>query len=59
MRIRLAVAALRNSVCINVQANMAAEARPINMGILLTNGKLPSIHSETVPTSHRSHLCRT
>ena len=30
---------------------MAAWARWINMGILFTNGKLPSIHSESVPRS--------
>ena len=33
MRVRLAIAALVNSVFINVQANMAAAARRINMGI--------------------------
>ena len=49
MRVRLAVAALVNSVFTYVQANMAAEARWINMGILFTNRKLPSIHSESVP----------
>ena len=30
---------------------MAAGARPINMGMLITNRKLPSIHSELVPRS--------
>ena len=49
MRVRLAVATLINSVFINVQANMAAGALPINMGILFTNRKLSSIHSESVP----------
>ena len=30
---------------------MAVGARRINMGILFTNRKLPSIHSESVPRS--------
>ena len=30
---------------------MAAGARRINIGILFTNRKLPSIHSESVPRS--------
>ena len=47
----VAVAALANSVFINVQTNMAAGARLINMGIFFTNRKLPSIHSESVPRS--------
>ena len=51
MRVRLAVAALVNSVFINVQANMAAGASRINMDMLFTNRKLPSIHSESVATS--------
>ena len=34
---RLAVAALVNSVFINVQSNMAARARRINMGMLFSN----------------------
>ena len=51
MRIRLAAAELVNSVFINVRANMAAGARRINMGILFTNRKLPTIQSESVPRS--------
>ena len=47
----LAVAALVNSVFILVQANMAAGTRRINMGILLTNRKLPSIYFESVRRS--------
>ena len=47
----LEIAALVKIVFINVQANMAAGARPINMNILFTNHKLPSIHSESVPRS--------
>ena len=43
----LAVAALVTSVFINMQANMPAGARQVNMGILFTNHKLPSIHSES------------
>ena len=49
MWVRLAAAALVNSVFINVQANLAAEARRINMGILFTNRRLPSIHYERTP----------
>ena len=49
MRIQLAVAVHVYSVFINVQANMAADSRRINMGTLFTNSKLPSIHSESVP----------
>ena len=45
----LAVAPVVNSVFINVKANMTAQARRIKMGILFTNRKLPSIHSESVP----------
>ena len=48
---RLAVAALVNSVFINVQADMAAGARRINICIFFTNHKLPSLHSESVPRS--------
>ena len=51
MTVRLAVAALVNGVFIKVQANMAARARRINMGILFTNRKLHSIHSESLPRS--------
>ena len=53
MRVRLSVAALVNSVYINLQTNtcMAAGARRINMGILFTNRKLSSFHSELVPKS--------
>ena len=51
IRVLLAVAAHVNSVVINAQANMAAGARRINMGILFTNRKLPSIHSESAPRS--------
>ena len=36
-----AVAVLVNSAFINMQANMAAEARCINMGILFTNANYP------------------
>ena len=36
-----AVAVLVNSVFINVQANIAAEARRINIGILFTNANYP------------------
>ena len=35
------VAVLVNSVFINVQANIAAEARRINIGILFTNANYP------------------
>ena len=51
MRVRLVLAELVNIciVFINVQANMAAGTRLINMGILSTNHKLPSIHFESVP----------
>ena len=51
MRVRLAVAALANNVFINMQANMAAGARQINMAILFTNRILYSIHSELAPRS--------
>ena len=51
MKVRLAVAALVNSVFKNLQANMTAGVRQINMGILLTNRKLHSIHPESVPRS--------
>ena len=59
MRVRLAVAALGNSVLINVQANLVAWARQINMGILITNRELPSIHSESVPRSRSKCSTRT
>ena len=42
---RLAVAERVNSVVINVQRNMVAGTRQINMGIFLTNPKLPPIQS--------------
>ena len=51
MMVRLAVAALVNSVFINVQAETAAGTRRINMGILFTNLKLLSIHSALVSRS--------
>ena len=51
MMVQLAVAELVKSVYINVQANMAAGVHRIDMGILFTNGKLPSIHSESVTGS--------
>ena len=51
MRVRFALAALVNSVPMKVRANIAAVARRINLGILLTNHTLPSIHSELVPKS--------
>ena len=38
-----------HSVFINVQENMAAGARRINMELLFSNLKLLSIHSESVP----------
>ena len=49
MRDLLVVAALVNSVFINGQGNMVAESRRINICILLTNHKLLSIDSESVP----------
>ena len=53
MRVRLAIAAFVNSVFIrmHMQANMAAGACRINMSILFTNKKLPSLHSESIPRS--------
>ena len=51
IRVRLAVAVLINSVIINVKANIAAGTLRINMDILFTNRKLPSIHSESVSKS--------
>ena len=51
MRVRLGVAALVNSIFINLQANMATAARRRNNGIFLTNRKLPPIHSELIPRS--------
>ena len=51
MEVRLAVAALVKTVCINIQANMAKGACRINMGIPFTNRKLPSIQYESVPRS--------
>ena len=56
MRVRLAVAAVQNNVFKNVQTNMAAGARQINMGIIFTSRKLTSIQSESVPRS-RSTFC--
>ena len=51
MKVRLAVAALVKSVFINVEANMAAGACRIYVGILFDKRKLPSIHSESGPRS--------
>ena len=48
MMVRLALAALVNSVFINAQANVARGACRINRDIVFTNRKLPSIHSELV-----------
>ena len=54
MRVRLAVAALVNNVCTNVQTNMAAwgggEAA-LTWAYFLTNHKLSSIHSGSVQRS--------
>ena len=58
MRVRLSEAGLVNSLFINVQANMAAGGRRINISILFPNRKLPSIHSESVPRN-RSKAART
>ena len=51
MRVRLAVAALVNSVYINVQANMAAGGGAPNKhdNTFLTNRKLTSNYSESLP----------
>ena len=49
MKIRLGIAALVNSVFINVQINMAAEYHRKVAGILFTYREIPSIHSESVP----------
>ena len=56
MRVRLALAALVNSVFINGQANMAAVTRRINLCILFTNHKLSSIHSVSVPRSRSKSI---
>ena len=40
MRVRLAVAALVNSLFINVQANMTVGARRINIGITLYQSQI-------------------
>ena len=56
MRVRLALAALVNSVFINGQANMAAVTRLINLGILFTNHKLSSIYSVSVPRSRSKSI---
>ena len=48
MRVRLAVAALVNSVFVNRSANMTAGARRINMGIYFLPIAIPS---ESVPRS--------
>ena len=45
---RWAVAALVNNVFINVQEILAAGAPQIIMGILCSNRKLPSVHSESL-----------
>ena len=49
--VRLMVAARVNGVFINVQGIIAAGAHRTNMGMLFTNHKLPSVHSESVPRS--------
>ena len=49
MTIRLGIAALVNSVFINVQINMSAEYRRKVAGILFSYREIPSIHSESVP----------
>ena len=51
MRVRLAVAALVNSIYISVQGSMAAGTRRIIMGIFFTSLKLAPTHSESVPRS--------
>ena len=51
MGVRLAVAALLNSVFINMQEYIAVGASGISIGILFTNRELPTIHSESVPRS--------
>ena len=52
MRVRLEIVTIVNSVFINVQANMAAGARQINIGILIfANHKLPLIQSVSVSRS--------
>ena len=38
---------------------MAAGARKINIGILFTNGKLPSIHSVSAPSSRSKAIAST
>ena len=50
-RLQLSIEALVNSVFITVQKNEVAGTGRLNMGIHLTNRKLPSIHSELVPRS--------
>ena len=51
MGVRLTVAALLNSVFINMQEYIAVGASGISIGILFTNRELPTIHSESVPRS--------
>ena len=51
MRVLSVAAVLVDNVFRNVQANMAAGARRINMRILCTNRSLHSIHSESVSRS--------
>ena len=49
IRVQLAVGWLVNIVFTIMQANLAAGTRQINKSILLTNRKLSTIHSESVP----------
>ena len=67
MRKGLAIAALVNGVYIKVHANIVAGVCQINTGILFTNRKFPSIHSESVPRSRpkasaysyaKKHCCK-
>ena len=48
---QLPVATFVTSVFLNVQANIATGAQRKNTDILFTNFKLPTIHSESLPTS--------
>ena len=54
MRVRLAVAALENNVFINVQTNMAARTRYINMGILF----LPIINYLHFILNQKQEVCQ-
>ena len=49
-----AVAVLVNSVFIIVQANIAAEARQINMGILFTNANYPQYQDVCQKPAHKA-----